>query len=41
MVVGVISQELIASSFRERGLVIEEGNSKGNFSEVYTVSERT
>lgn len=34
------SQELIVSSHRGRGLVIEDSNSKGNFSDVYTISKR-
>lgn len=41
MVVGVRrSQELILSSQRERGLMVEDGHSKGNLNDVYTSSKR-
>lgn len=40
MVAGVISEECIMSSHRERGLGIEEDNSKENFSFVHTKKKK-
>lgn len=37
---GYVSEERIMSSHRERGLVIEEDNSKENFSYVHTKKKK-